>query len=497
MSNYSLQNYYMYEKTRKLKIYRRNNRMEQLDVGDLLILLKGIDVQQVHLRFYFTRFTTEEISDLLANYPEKILQASLVYSLVHNIPLTIKSIYCDGNNYIFDINCEMSDQTTIRKVLKYLLSHESCSFVSQVEVTTRGERETLAFRLEGIRSSSEQLSLSPKIISSSELVDVLPSVPLQVPIDIDLLDDYYSVLRTYYHHFYQDAANRSCTIWVYRENLGEYIVKRYFQNNLIYFPESYEEVEPFLNLEKVVTIVPNSMPVTSDVPVEMILDLDPGAIPYAITRQVSNQLAQWLLEQDLLFYRRLTGNRNGGQHFIIPVNYDKAFILSGTEETWGLYTQRSPTHVLCDSLRSVAELICLVFQRENKSLARYVTTRVFDPYSRVDRMLLDVSPNSQNRGRRALLSLHQKSLGLCVPFVESSLPESHEDFQDLVALDEALAGHINFEEKPSTSYMQRHNTQKLSQLVDQEICLFEEFYALPRMRFEQIHFAIPVPRVCH
>ena len=143
----------------------------------------------------------------------------------------------------------------------------------------------------------------------------------------------------------------------------------------------------------------------AEFPNEMVIDLDvPSSVPYSVVKQVSDRFAEWLaIDQGLLFHRRLTGSAKGGQHYIIPIRWTHPAILAGKTEVWEVYGRRAKRHILCDSVRDAAELLCILFQIQNPTIAHFMTTRIFDPYTRYKRLLFDVGSNSMNRGRRALL----------------------------------------------------------------------------------------------
>ena len=475
-----------YETLRKGKMYLKNDRTIIIDVPDLLELLKGISVNYFQIRFFFTRFTTDTTTDLLANYPEKLLVATLTYSLVRNYPLTIKTLFSDSNTYIFDILCESDDQT-IREIFQDILQHKATSFVSKVEIRTKGEEEELHFCLEGLN----KCTYSDSLFTHQDTVDVLSPLQLKLPIDLELLDKYYLLLNLNYNDFYQDVANRPCAVWCYREGSGEYLVKRNIMGKQIIFPDTYDKAAPLLDLEKIIQIVPNSIPNNSPCPIEIIVDLDTGSVTYPLVKTVSDRLSQWLIDRDFLYYRRLTGSLNAGSHWIFPVKWEEAYLLAGSDSTWDVYKQRAPTHILCDSARTVAELLCLVFQKDNPDLAKFITTRIFDPYSRHGRILWDITSNSMHRGRRSIASLHHKYLTLCIP-LDRDIPPTREELEDLVSLDEALKGDIVFSESPRTTHMQKHNTKLLREIIDQEERLYHDYFLMPRARFEEMHFGIPV-----
>lgn len=128
---------------------------------------------------------------------------------------------------------------------------------------------------------------------------------------------------------------------------------------------------------------------------------------------------------------------------------------------------------------------------ENVQLAPFITTRIFNPYIRYKRLLFDVSPNSMNRGRRALLSLHQSSLNVCIPYT-GELSEKQRELEDLIMLETILTSKEPVIETRSTSFMQEHNTQELHQIIQQYERLFQEYHTSPAARFEELHLNIPI-----
>ena len=65
----------MYERTRKSKLYMKNDRTIRVGVQDLLLHLQGFSVETLDMRFFFTHYTTNLTRDLHTNYPSKLLAA--------------------------------------------------------------------------------------------------------------------------------------------------------------------------------------------------------------------------------------------------------------------------------------------------------------------------------------------------------------------------------------------------------------------------------------
>jgi hypothetical protein len=395
-----------YETTRKGKLFLKNDPRLVVGVQDLLLLLRGISITYVQLRFFFVRFASDKSQDLLENYPEKFLTAVLLDALVRNLPLTIKNVFTDHNTFIFDI-CIEGANSAIRTILQELLLREPVAYISRIEVYTKGEEE-LFFLLEGRHNFEPSHSILPQ----HDMYDVIPPLPRQVPVTLEVFDKFHQLLAQYYPIFFYDVKNRFCTIWCAQDGRGSYTVKRHVGGVKVVFPPTFEEAEALFQIEQIVQVVPNLVPETVSHPQEIVIDLDiDSSVPYSIVKQVSDRFAEWLvLDQGLLFHRRVTGSLRGGQHFILPVHWTYPAILAGKVEVWEVYNRRSAKHILCDSARDAAELLCLLFQIQNPTLAPFCTTRIFHPYSRYKRILFDVGSNSMNRGRRALLSLHCGSL---------------------------------------------------------------------------------------
>jgi hypothetical protein len=492
MDFFNLYQQIRYEQSRKEKMYRQNPATIYLDVEELLSSLKGVDVSKVHIRFFFTRFSESSTKDLVINYPEKTLKQIFLYGLHNNLPLTVRNVFCNGNTYIYDLIC-LSTNKAIRHLLRSILQHESCSFVSRVEIHTEGRQKKLFFVLEGISRMDYSLY---SLFSSEERVDNFEPIEKVLPLNFEKLMLYYRFLKKHYVNFYRDVQNRACTIWCFRENFPEYIVKRRVWNQPIIFPASFKEAEALLQTERVVQIVPNTLPEARETPCEMVIDIDVlTSVKYSVVQAITDTFAQWLKSKKIMFLRRLTGSRRGGQHFLIPLCWERPWLLGGKTPLWENYTRSSKSRILCDSVRSMAELLCLLFQKAHQDLAPRITTRIFDSWARHQRILFDTSCNGLNRGRRALLSLHHRSLNVCIP-LKTDLP-SKAELEEKVALETVFAapeGESQFEELEITETARSHNTWRLRQLIHRYEQLYYEYLATPAERFEELHFDIPIKR---
>lgn len=65
----------VYERTRKSKLYMKNDRTIRVGVQYLLLHLQGFSVETLDMRFFFTHYTTNLTGDLRTNYPSKFLAA--------------------------------------------------------------------------------------------------------------------------------------------------------------------------------------------------------------------------------------------------------------------------------------------------------------------------------------------------------------------------------------------------------------------------------------
>jgi len=475
-----------YEMTRKRRMYLKNMRTVIIDVLDMLALLNGIDITSYKMRLFFTRFTRDSQTDLLANYPMKLVQSILTFAMVNNQSLAIRNIHSDANTYIYDIIHE-GESKKLKDTLKLLLSKEAVSFVSKIEIITETNEGELFFLLKGYRDISYQESL----FKSTDQIDILEPISFELAIDQEVIDKYHDFLKENYHIFYEDIKDKQCTIWCIRDGLGEYIVKRNHNEKKIVFPNQFEAAYPLLREEKVIQIVPNSIAETDVYPTELIIDIDTGNVDYEIVKIVIDRFTNWLVDNNFNFYKRLTGSWNGGSHLIIPIEWQEPYILTGSTTAWNSYKTKKARHVLCDSVRSMAVFLCVLFQQQNRALALYTTTRIFDPFSRARRILLDSSTNSLNRGRRALLSLHAGSFNLCVPF-NRDLPDTKEELHEVVSLDMNISNGFVCTEEKRTLQMAKNNTKRLRQMINKYEPLYYSYLTTARMRFEEKHFNIAV-----
>lgn len=479
-----------YETTRKGKLFLKNDPRLVVGVQDLLLLLRGISVSYVQLRFFFIRFTSDTRQDLLENYAEKFLTAVLLDTLVRNLPLTIRNVFTDHNTFIFDI-CIEGANSAIRTILQELLLREPIAYVSRVEVHTKGEEEELFFLLEGRHNFEPSHSILPQY----DIYDVIPPLPRQVPITLEDFDKFHQLLAQNYPIFYRDVKNRYCTIWCAQDGRGSYTVKRHVGGSKVAFSATFEEAEPLFQIERIVGVVPNLIPESIPYPQEIVIDLDiHNTVQYPIVKQVSDSFSEWLADLGLSFHRRLTGSLHGGQHFILPIRWTYPAILAGKIEVWEVYNRRSTKHILCDSARDAAELLCILFQVQNTTLATFCTTRIFHPYFRHKRILFDVGSNSMNRGRRALLSLHHNSLHVCVP-LKTELPPTPEGLAELTSLDRLIESSGDLEEPSVTRTMQEQNTAILRELVERHEQLYHEFFTSNPYHFEELYCHLPINRI--
>ena len=157
-----------------------------------------------------------------------------------------------------------------------------------------------------------------------------------------------------------------------------------------------------------------------------------------------------------------------------------------------MYVRRAIPQILCDSVHALGTLLSILFQKNYQSLARYVTTHIFDPYLRHQRLLFDLSPNAWNRGRRSILSLHHSSQSICIPYKEDELPAKKDDYLNLCSLDLLLAQDTSITEPVITKDRVHTNSAILAELVRQHDRLFIEYSSSNVRRFEAQFFNIPL-----
>ncbi len=478
-------------------MYQRNTRIVTVDYHAFFKRLQGYTLTTIHLRIYYTRCLVNNEPDLLYNYAENFIQGLIVYILVHNLPVQYHNIHSDGNNYIFEFHCSTDDQA-LRSFLKYILIHESIAFCSQIEASIEvlEEPEALKCRLLSYRELIYPTSLFKP--PHDELIEQYSAYKLTSTVSLDLLEEYYAFLEEHYTSFYIDVANRACTCWCWREQMADLIIKRHSTNGLIMFPPTFDEAKVLFYLERIVQIVPNTIPENASFPIEVIIDIDiPVEFPYTRVREISEVFTSWLAINGFQFYRRLTGSYFGGQHLLIPIQWKQAYILTGTPNTWEIYSRRAPVHLLSDSIRSAAELLVLAFCKERPQFAKYITTHIFDPHARHNRILFDITLNTLNRGRRALLSMHPSHRGICVAFNNEVLPSKSKELHSHIDFD-YLRDHPSVErltEPPRTTHMIKQNTNLLKELIDRYERVYLQFLTTLPMRFEEQYFDIPTPQI--
>lgn len=484
----------VYKQLRRSKMYQENLRTLQLNVNELLHALIDVKINTVKLRFFYTRWDElDSAKDLLDNYPEKFLTALIRYIFTNNYPITIMNVFCDANTWIYDVKIGPSDDNfLLRTILQEILTEAPVSFSSHVEVVVTDQHNHLfEFRLDGFKQLEYSYTLFTKSKSSKPIN--YPPVKIDMPVSYKTLDKYYLLLRTNYSTFYTDVKNRYCTCWCIREGIGDFIIKRYVNDQSIRFPSSFDLAEPLLQTERITQIVPNCLPFTHDIPIELCIDVDvPKTMDYLIVKQVTDTFASWLKKLGLFYLRRLTGNLHGGQHFILPLYWPKASILNSKGEVWEVYVRRTIPQILCDSVHALGILVSLLFQKNYPSLARYITTHIFDPYIRHQRLLFDLSPNAWNRGRRSILSLHHSSQNVCVPYNKDELPVKIEDYLNLCSLDLLLAQQTAITEPVITKEIIHTNSAILAELVSQHDRLFIDYGSSNVRRFEAQFFDIPL-----
>lgn len=286
--------------------------------------------------------------------------------------------------------------------------------------------------------------------------------------------------------------------------MAELLVKRHsdITNGLIMFPPTFEEAKTLLQMERIIQIVPNTIPEKASYPIELVIDIDiPPNFPYSRVREITEAFVKWLSENSLRFYRRLTGSYQCGQHIIIPVKWDQAYLLTGKPSVWEVYSRRKTVHLLSDSLRSTAELLSIAFCKEKPQYAKYITTRIFDAHSRYKRLLFDISTNTLHRGRRALLSMHPSHRGICVSFNNIKLPLKAKDLHQYIAFDELKTIKNNKEpsdhltEEPRTNYMTYHNTTVLKDLINRYERFYLQYLTTLPTRFEERFFNMTIPQI--
>jgi len=478
-------------------MYLKNLRDRTVDHKTFFLRLEGLSLTALHLRVYYTRCLPTDDPDLLFNYPENLIKGLISYVLVRGVSLQFHNIHSDGNNYIFDIQCTANDPI-LRDLLTYLFSHDSLSFCSHLDI----EVEVLEppYTLQCQLYSYRQLFYPSPLFSLDVLSEQYQPLELTSNVSLQLLDEYYAFLEQHYEAFYQDVQGRACTCWCFRDQMAELLVKRHsdITNGLIMFPSSFEEAKTLLQMERIIQIVPNTIPEQASFPIELVIDIDiPPNFPYKRVREITVAFIRWLSENNLRYYRRLTGSYQCGQHIIIPVKWDQAYLLTGKPSVWEVYSQRKTVHLLSDSLRSTAELVTLAFLKEKPQYAKYITTRIFDAHSRYKRLLFDISTITFHRGRRALLSMHPSHRGICVSLNNKKLPAKAKGFYQYIAF-EQLKNNPSIDllsEEPRTNYMTYHNTTILKDLINHYERFYLQYLTTLPARFEESFFNIPIPQI--
>jgi len=147
---------------------------------------------------------------------------------------------------------------------------------------------------------------------------------------------------------------------------------------------------------------------------------------------------------------------------------------------------------LCDSARSAAEFLCVIFQLENPDFAPFVSTRVFNFHNRFGRILFDATPNGLNRGRRSILSCHTRTLGLCIPWNNKPLPGEREELSDITSVESILDKKVNVNEKKYPIGVKSENTQKIRGIINHYNRVFKSYISMNAPRFEEMYFSIPI-----
>ncbi|MHA2295470.1 MAG: hypothetical protein ACXADA_05600 [Candidatus Hodarchaeales archaeon] len=502
---FSTRNQYIYELTRRGKMYLFNRQRQRLDTRGFMCSLPG-ELEGLTFRFFFTRFTSEDNhTDLLTNYPEKVLTKAITRGLVMNLQVHVSVLHCDENVYVYDIVVEGKRQESrLHDFAGWLVSTEPAGFASLVEVVATTRDRKVPVILLGYQDGQRQprvyrqWTMFKQRKKKKRIKQFKPKL-VEPPLTHEELKEYHELLEREYQSFFSDVEERACAIWsIPPDWLGPFSIRRYVPfadtREKIIFGSDAKEAMAFLSALNVLQIVPNTLPETMPYPVELLIDADvPRSVGHDKVKLVTDRFDEWLKNAGFEYQRRLTGSTSGGQHFVLPVLWESPWLLAGKPYLWEDYARRPNRKILSDSLRTTGEVLCLAFQLENPDLAKIVTTRVFDKHSRYRRILLDTTPNSVNKGRRSILSMHQATGNLCVPMT-GDFPDSREALEAMTSLETVKElGISSFKGWKRTGRAKRINTSLLAEITSEYEQIFIEFTTTTKQRFEEHWLDLPVP----
>lgn len=161
------------------------------------------------MRVYYTRYVKKEKEevDLVANYPEKLMNGVNLWGMVENIPLSFQIVYSNGNTFIYDYSL-MGEDKNIRKMITYILSHKATAYVSKIEMRILTEKEELLVELEGLRKGKKyQESLFKRKYEEKDIIKISSKKPV-LKITEEILNKYHTLLEKNYDSFYSDVKDR-------------------------------------------------------------------------------------------------------------------------------------------------------------------------------------------------------------------------------------------------------------------------------------------------
>ena len=422
---------YLYETTRKSKQYRRNTIIERIQLRDVFTTIKenNIEAQGINLRIFYYQFSDQTREQLQKDYCSEFLTHFFSYQRSFNLRSSIISAYDDSNLSIYDIElAPLYDTNTVLQYLNFILSLDATQFCSRLEIAIVNTiaNKIYYFYYETTRYNA----IDQKYYTIQGGVKLTASIN-SIRVSAENIDKWVGILEEKWDILYADIYNKALTVRCQSDLQSDLITRRYFDKQEIVF-DNYLDLANAIYQHNIIEFIPNVHTTEYEL-IEAVVDFDTAKVmDYEDIKLISDLFEEFLRNKKMVYLRRLTGGKRGGQHFILPVAFSEPILLAGRPVTYERYKIRRKKHeMIIDSAKDTFFSLCLLFQQEysNESVINKTTMHLRDPTERHHKMLFDIIAGSQ-RGRRSVFSLHNGSGNVCVPI--RTLPDTLKETNQLV-----------------------------------------------------------------
>ena len=409
--------------------------------------------------------------------PCRNMSASIVNAfLSYGQPFDCKFIHQDENYEVLDIGFSKNFFKIFLTDPKILSLLQQASIV---EVLSENQKSIKTFLGQDLPKNF------PTSFMASNLSYVTPAVTKHV-LPPEYVDLWIALLQEKFKDFYQDVKDKVCSIEYYSG--GQFKIKRKFSSEKPAIFTDPSDVQLLKDLQAV-AIIPNCHPFNYEqrpLPVEAIIDADPSRFTTDQEKLfIMNALTEYLIQRNFVFHKHLSNGTHSGFHLIIQLELFNPFNMITNIASPQNYFHNLQEKIIINSVRESVVAFLLDFLRVYKSDSILNMASVEqNPY----KLHLEVSRNSFNVGRRALLSMHKgtNSIVLPLPFSEFLTNSSLKDYTTLAVIDQAYAHSNELHEEPFTQSDIRKNTALMNYFNQEHYFLWSAYHkAANKTRFLQ------------